>query len=430
MSEFEPSSMDKPQDSAPGEVQPEAPAPATGTENIPPPSPTPDNIPPPSPAPDNAPAPAPATVSAAPPPPPAAPKPTRRHRRRGSLFFPLLLIIVGGVLLLDNLGIISGSAWNTLISLWPVLFIAWGLDSIWRGEGLAGAVFLLGLGIVFLLGNFGYLQLNPWYVLLTIWPILLVAIGIDILVGHRRTWWTTLLGFFVILAVMAGALWLAGVGLPGGQVVTGDQIEFGLQGATRAQVQILPSVGTITLDRLENSAALLTGIVPASTPNQKILQEFTKSGEVARLKLESSGTQFFFPTARQNESTWKLELTPTVPVNLEVNFGAGDGTIDLSGLQIPNLNFKMGVGLATITLPDKGIVNAKIEGGVGTITILVPAGTAVLLNADTALVARSLPAGYLKQGQNAYVSPNYDSAENKVILDVGLAIGTVTIKQK
>jgi len=60
----------------------------------------------------------------------------------------------------------------------------------------------------------------------------------------------------------------------------------------------------------------------------------------------------------------------------------------------------------------------------------LPAGTAVQLKADTALVARSLPAGYVKQGENSFVSPNYDSAENRVILDVGLAIGTVTIKQQ
>jgi hypothetical protein len=421
MSEQNPSSWDEPQDTMPDEVKPDAPERTTNPENIPPPSPPPDLAPPPAPIPVN---------SSTPPPPPNAPKPARQRRRRGSLFFPILLVVVGVALLLNNLGIISGSAWETLISLWPVLLIVWGLDLIWRGEGLAGAVFLLGLGAVFLLGNFGYLQLNPWYVLITIWPILLVAIGIDILVGRHRTWWTTLLGLFLIVAIMAGALWVAGVGLPGSQVVTGDQVEFSLQGASRAEVKILPSAGTVRLDRLENSDALLVGVVPASTPNQKIVQEFTKSGEVARLTLQSSGAQFFFPTSRQNQSTWNLELTPDVPVHLEVSYGAGDGTIDLSGLRIPDLNFSMGVGMATITLPTEGLVNAKIEGAIGTITILIPAGTAVQLKADTALVARSLPAGYVKQGENSFVSPNYDSAENRVILDVGLAIGTVTIKQQ
>jgi hypothetical protein len=423
VSELSPSSEDEPQASVSGETPSVTPEPIA----------SPENIPPPSPAPENAPTPPLVPVSFSPPPPqspPDTPKPAGRRRRRGSLFFPILLIVAGAVLLLDNLGIITGSAWGTLISLWPVLFIAWGLDSIWRGEGLTGAVFLLGLGVVFLLGNFGYLQLNPWYVLFTIWPILLVAIGIDILVGRRRKWWTTLLGFILVLAIMAGALYLAGVGLPGGQVVTGDQVEFGLQGATRAEVQILPSAGTLYLDILENSDALLKGIVPASTANQKILQEFTKSGDVARLMLQSTGAGFFYPTGQQSQSTWKLELTPNVPVNLELSFGVGDSVIDLSGLQIPDFIHKMGVGIATITLPDKGIVNAKIEAGVGTITIYVPAGMAVQLKADTALVARSLPADYVKQGQNSFVSPNYDTAENKIILEVGLAVGTVTIKQK
>jgi len=379
-----------------------------------------------------------AMVSEPPPasPPPAAPptpasKPDHRHRhRRGSVFFPLLLIVLGGALLLNNLGIISGSAWGTLLSLWPVIFIAWGLDTIWRGEGITGAIFLLGLGTVFLLANYGYLQLNPWQVLLTIWPVLLVAIGFDILIGHRRTWWTSLLGVFLVVGLMVGALWFAGVGLPGSQMAYGEKIEFGLQGATSAQVQILPAVGSLSLDRLNNSDALLAGTVPSSSANYKVTQEFTKVGDVAKLKLQSSGLQVFYPSNRQNQYVWDLGLTPSVPVGIQVDLGAGDSTLDLSGLQISDLNFNMGLGSTSITLPETGHFIAKIDGAIGSITIYVPAGMTVQLKTDTALTARSLPAGYEKQNDNMYLSPGYSTSANQVVLDVGLAIGQVSIVQK
>jgi hypothetical protein len=401
----------KPADSEPAQAVPEA-------EPIPLASPPATPEPQPSAAPEN------------PPSKPQPPEPPRRRRRRGSLFFPLLLIALGVVLLLNNLGYISGSVWDTLINLWPVIFIVWGLDSIWRGDGVTGAVFLLGLGIVFLLGNYGYLQLNPWQVLLTIWPALLVAIGIDILISRHRRWWTTLLGFILVAAIMVGALWLAGIGLPGGQITAGEQIEFGLQGATRAEVRLLPAAGSLELDKLMNSDALLAGTIPASTASRMITQEFTKTGDTAILKLQSTGTQLFYQLTGENQSDWNLGITPTVPVKLEVSLGAGDAALDLTGLQISDLNYDMGVGAVTITLPANGNFMATVDGAIGSITILVPAGTAVQINMDTALTARSLPEGYVKIGDSGFASPEYSTAKNRVVLDLNLAFGQVTIKAK
>lgn len=354
----------------------------------------------------------------------------KRHRRRGSLFFPLLLIVVGGVLLLNNLNIIQGSTSDLLVSLWPVIFIAWGLDSLWRGDGITGAVFLLGLGTVFLLGNFGYLSLNPWQVLLAIWPVLLVAIGIDILISRRRTWWKTLFGLLIIVMILAGALWLAGVSLPGGQRVSGDHVEYGLQGATSAEVGIFPAAATLLIDGLSEPEMLLIGTIPSPTDNQAIFQEFSKEGEVAKLRMQSSGNQFVWTSARENQLIWDLELAQSVPLDLKIDLGAGDGTLDLSKMQLSNLDYKMGIGKVTITLPEQGNFLAKVDGAIGQVTILIPSGTAVQIDADTALVLRSLPDNYIEQGENTFVSPGFSQVENRIILDVNLAIGWVTIKEQ
>jgi hypothetical protein len=385
-------------------------------------------IPPPSPAAEPPPSPA---IAPAPPPTKSQPeKETSKRRRRGSLFFPLLLIALGVVLLLNNLGIISGSYLENLINLWPVLFIVWGLDSIWRGEGLTGAIFLLGLGTVFLLGNLGYLRLNPWQVLLTILPALLVAIGIDILTSRHRRWWTTLLGLIVVAAIMVGALWLAGVNLQSGQAVIGEQVEYGLQGATRAEVTLAPAAGSLVLDRLTNSDALLAGTIPTSTETRKTTQEFSKIGDTAVLRLQTTGTQFYYPSNGQNQSVWDLGLTPTVPVKLVVSLGAGDAKLDLTGLQMAGLEYDMGAGAVTITLPETGKFTASVNGAVGSIVILVPPGMEVKLDSNTALAARSLPTGYTKDNGNSYLSPGFSTSQNQTTLDLSLAIGQVSIRAK
>ena len=70
--------------------------------------------------------------------------------RYRSLFWPLILIGVGVVWLLGNLGVISGANLSVLFRLWPLFLIAIGLDLLFgRNSQAIGA--LIGLGTVALI---------------------------------------------------------------------------------------------------------------------------------------------------------------------------------------------------------------------------------------------------------------------------------------
>jgi hypothetical protein len=82
-------------------------------------------------------------------------------RRHGSIFLPLVLIGIGIVFLLNNLGVVNWDVWDTLFQLWPILLVALGLDLI-LGRGIVRgllafvivAVVLAGIGaIVFQFGG-------------------------------------------------------------------------------------------------------------------------------------------------------------------------------------------------------------------------------------------------------------------------------------
>ena len=127
--------------------------------------------------------------------------------RRHSIFWPLLLIAAGILLFMNNLGQLPGTTWDVVLRLWPVLLIAAGLDGFWRGEGYAGATVVTGLGVIFLLGNLGYLTFTAWDLILRLWPILLVAVGLDIILGQRRPW-SAVIGVLIGLVVTAGIFWV------------------------------------------------------------------------------------------------------------------------------------------------------------------------------------------------------------------------------
>ena len=69
-----------------------------------------------------------------------------RKKPKPSFIWPLVLITVGAVFLLSNLGIIQGEIGEKIWRLWPVIFIAIGLDSLFRRNEIVGPVFMIGLG--------------------------------------------------------------------------------------------------------------------------------------------------------------------------------------------------------------------------------------------------------------------------------------------
>ena len=348
------------------------------------------------------------------------------RRYRGSLFFPLILIAVGVIFLLNNLGVVSGDVWSNLARFWPVFLIAIGLDSIYRGEGMVGAAFLIGVGTVFLLSNLGYLAMDVWQMALRLWPLLIIAIGFDVLIG-RRSLLASLAGLVLILALLVGALWLTGVRVEQVQALPSETIRQELQGAQRARLDLEPGAGGLRLSALSETGALLSGTVKPAV-GQRVRDNLSRQGDMVTYTLQSRGATISIPGDR-GRWNWVLGVTPAVPLDLKVAMGAGEMEVDLTGLNLSDLKIDMAVGSATVTLPAQGNFKGSVKSAIGEIVILVPSGMAVRIRADAGLSSVNVPPGYQNQDK-IYTSPGYDGAQNRVDLEVGQAIGSISVQEK
>lgn len=352
---------------------------------------------------------------------------SRPRSRRGSIFFPLLLVIIGVIILLVNLGVLTGDIWNVLVQLWPILLIVLGLDSIYKREGLVDPTFLIGVGIVFLMGNLGYLNVNTWQLILTLWPILLIAIGFDILVG-RRSLWLSLLGMVVIILILLGSLWLFGATFSVAGAITGEQIQQGLEGANRAIVKVEPGAGELRIGAMNQEGILLAGRIP-DLPSNEVRSSYTLQGGVGTYRLHEAGGQFLLPSRSAQKWIWDLEVTNTIPVGLELAMGAGKIDADLRELKLDNLVIALAVGETRVVLPERGRLDASIKGTIGQIVIIVPPGVGVQIRADKGLANLSTPQNYARIG-DIYESPGFDRAENQVEIDCSMAIGNISIQEE
>jgi predicted membrane protein len=105
----------------------------------------------------------------------------------------------------------------------------------------------------------------------------------------------------------------------------------------------------------------------------------------------------------------------------------GELTVDLRGYQLEGLSVSVVIGQATIRLPEKGRFDASIKGVIGETVIVVPDGMEVRLNTNALLGGVEVPSDYKRVG-DAYQSPGYNSASQRIDIDVDQVIGKITVE--
>jgi hypothetical protein len=295
-----------------------------------------------------------------------------------------------------------------------------------RRRSLLGPLILIALGVVFLLNNMGILSWNVWEVIFRLWPILVIAIGLDLLLG-RRSALGAVLAFLITLAILLGALWLFESDI--GRNVAGSAVDIrqDLQGASEAVIVLDPAVGSVQVDALGDSANLLEGVVrPAN--EEEVATRFSLEGDTATFVVERAEPSFGPFLGDINRPRWEIGLARGIPLELQVDHGVGQLALDLDGLTLRALRVNLGLGQTTVTLPNRGRFEAVVKGAIGQMTIVVPDGLAVRIMANTGVATRSVPDGYRREG-DVYTSPGYDAADDRVDLAVSQVIGSLVIRQ-
>jgi hypothetical protein len=358
---------------------------------------------------------------------PTTPSPNK-HGVRFSFFWPVVLIAIGVVFLLNNVGLLPGNAWDWVLRIWPLIFIAWGLDALLRSE-FASAVLQFGLGAIFLLSTLGYFSTNIIDLFLRLWPIFLISAGIGLLFDKRGPKGIgSLIGAVLVLLVLAGSIWLISNPAQLMPVIPGNAITQSLDGAKAARVNLEPPAGYLSVKALDDSQSLLEGTI-ALQGSESYTKDFTVQNGTAVLRLKGEGVYIGFGPTGSKSRNWDMRLNGGVPVDLNVNMGAGDANLDLSELNLTSAQVNMAVGSTTMVLPAAGKLNITLNGAIQSVTLIMPASTALRVHLRGGLTATTIPAGFI-QDAKVYTSENYDSSANQIDVYVSQAIGALTVQRQ
>jgi len=288
-------------------------------------------------------------------------------------------------------------------------------------RGLVWPILVISAGVLLLLSNLGMLSLDLWELMLRGWPLILIAIGIDLLIGRRSVWGS------IVAAVLIIAVLLLGLGLYSGRIEGGNlpshTIERSLGAATSASLQIDAPVADLGLRPGAAEGLLVEGGIRMLSGG-RIDEQFRIAQGKATLQLEE-----VFPTPYIFGRTpdWDLQLGAGTPLEISIDSGVGRAVVDLRGLQLDNLNVDLGVGQVSVWLPAEGEMSVDIGMGVGQTIIRVPRGLGVRVSTDRGLVGLDLP-GDFSGADAVYTSPGYSSAADRVEITVSQGVGMISIR--
>ena len=347
-------------------------------------------------------------------------------RKPRSLFFPMLLVAVGVFLFLINIGTIPGTTWQNMLQYWPVILIIGGLDGLYKRDGWIGPLVLLGLGTVLLLGNLHYLNYSGFALLLRLWPILLIAIGLDVVFGHRGSIWSNLFRVMVGLLLVGGIVWLAALSPTFSIGMKTIPYEQSLDKATQSELHFSVAAGQLIVTGGADKDLLVSGT--AGLPKEMQLAPNYSAPRDGRSSLSLEGNGVVIVPINTNINPWDFDINSEIPITLQAEVGVGDLRVDLTGTKVEKIDTELGIGQTILTLPEGEDVSGIVEGAIGELVIRIPKGSNVLIKMDKALVGTSIPSGY-ERDHDVIRSIESIPGASDITLDVELAIGGLVIEE-
>jgi len=192
--------------------------------------------------------------------------------------------------------------------------------------------------------------------------------------------------------------------------------------AKSARVEIEMPAGELNID--PGAQELLEADFTYHSASSQPQLDYNVSGNQGRLSIHQSGSTH----GRGGRNTWDLHLSNKVPLELKVEQGAGRAKLKLGGLALSRLEVEIGAGETIVDLSGdwKNDLNASIQGGVGRATVRLPSDVGVRASAAGGIGAIHVH-GLKKEG-DAYVNEAYGKSPVTVKVQVEGGVGEINLE--
>lgn len=224
--------------------------------------------------------------------------------------------------------------------------------SRYRYRSAFWGVVLVAIGVVLLLHNLEVISGENLAMLALLWPILIIGIGVDLLLGRRSWALGGLIGVITVGLIVVFMLVGPGLGWAGDTDLKTQSFTTPVSQATSAHVAFDSSSYGADVHALEASAGPDRLLLDATVSYQGSV-EFETSGEQQKtVTIETKGRRWWWGWLDLDDADpWKIGLDPALPLSLSVESSTGSSHLDLAGLRLTGLELDMSAGRTQLALP-------------------------------------------------------------------------------
>lgn len=337
-------------------------------------------------------------------------------RAKNSLIVPIIFILSGILFQLKSLGIFGDFIPDDfLMKLWPLLLAAAALDLLFVERRIIGSVILLFFSAALLSTQFldGGWNNEVWKLFLKFWPVLLIAFGVDSIFAGRSliNAAVIIIAIVLIVYILLGTLDIpalkqlpfdltsiiptsvfnnnqvpvpqqpgpSGLNNPAAPQQNASPITLGSNGQVAiampqqnaAQLNLFAASGKISLKAGNASGRLMSGMIQPGM-NEQFNQNASVTGRTAAYTLQTQSAG-----AASDNANWDLQISNQRAVALNAVLNSGYLKADLRGLNLSTVNLENRFGPVDVMVPQTASGRISINVSDGNLRIYIPGGTRI-----------------------------------------------------
>jgi hypothetical protein len=283
----------------------------------------------------------------------------------------------------------------------------------------AGLTIIL-VGFAYLFKALGIITFS--FNFLSLWPVLIVFFGLSLL--SKRSVVSNVISVITILIVLFLVFFtIFNPPTTYYPQIKNIPIDVNIQqGVIKGKIDLQAGAGKINVSGGAEQGKMIQGSLASNVMGVKTTSVI--SNNIQSVSIVPTDEVKVFKGNLQNN--FSLKIADGVPLDFIFEGGAAELDINLASVLAENINIDTGASALDLKLGNRISSNVKINAGASSINITLPNDIGVMLTVDSGFSSKTLK-GLIMESDKVYKTPNYDSMEKKINIDISMGMASLNI---
>jgi hypothetical protein len=278
------------------------------------------------------------------------------------------------------------------------------------------------------LNNLDYVSWSVWYKILSLWPVLLVAIGIEIIFKKTTLSFLTILSPILIFLAILGPIYFNHYKVEkSGMIQKMNWVRPIESNIKKVYLRVDLNAGGLEIEK--DSLNLVDAQLEYWRSRPECDYNFSEKDSIALIKIRERREDWKgWLCGGWRKKDWSLRLSDKIPFDLKVYSNAGFSDLDLSDILVDDLLLELNASDCRIKLGKKESIKIQVDANASSLKLLIPKDCGLRIESDADLTSKTFEGLSIYKEQGKYWTANYETSPYKIDLYLDGAVSHLEIE--